>query len=303
MRRGHAPPPRGEGRQARSGGRTQRTAHCSSHLGDDHRSGLRALGAELPRSSPPHQPVGQCGPMGNAPAPVPSHRRVPLAGRPHRPRDDGRSGCRDGQDARRLREIRPRTSGPSGFYRRKVGERALPRRGEHAVHRGHGAGPQSDPSRHFAFSRPELLPRGRNRVRRARRQPAVRLDDELGCEHAPHRHAHHGALGRRRARPPAARSAFANRHSSGLGQGGVPCRGARGGGKSRRAAACADCLRRTDPRGDRPPRCRRRGQKLGVDQKRRPAARGNRSARHRKGQRGRQPPRSRSEGKRISVRE
>ena len=31
------------------------------------------------------QPVGQCGALGNAPAPVPAHHRISLAGRPYRP--------------------------------------------------------------------------------------------------------------------------------------------------------------------------------------------------------------------------
>ena len=41
---------------------------------------------ELPRLAGADQPMGQRRPLGNADAPVPADRRVPLAGGPHRPR-------------------------------------------------------------------------------------------------------------------------------------------------------------------------------------------------------------------------
>ncbi len=58
---------------------------------DHHRRGLRPLDRVLPRPAAAHQPVGQRDALGNAPPPFPAHRRIPLAGRPHRPRDEGGS--------------------------------------------------------------------------------------------------------------------------------------------------------------------------------------------------------------------
>ena len=50
---------------------------------------------QLSRPAAADQPMGQCGALGNAPAPVPAHHRIPLAGRPYRPCHRGRSGRRD----------------------------------------------------------------------------------------------------------------------------------------------------------------------------------------------------------------
>ena len=72
---------------------------------------LREVGAVLPRSADPHQPVGQRRALGNAPASVPAHHGIPLAGRPHGPRNRSRSAGRDEADARRLRDLRARSSG------------------------------------------------------------------------------------------------------------------------------------------------------------------------------------------------
>ena len=58
-----------------------------------HRHDVRQVGAVLARPADPHQPVGQRGALGEGDAAVPAHDRVPLAGRPHRPRD-GRRGRR-----------------------------------------------------------------------------------------------------------------------------------------------------------------------------------------------------------------
>ena len=72
----------------------RRTGRALCHppdLRNDHRRGLRPLDRVLPRPAAAHQPVGQRDALGNAPALVPAHRRVPLAGRPHRPRNPGRS--------------------------------------------------------------------------------------------------------------------------------------------------------------------------------------------------------------------
>ena len=57
---------------------------------DHHRRRLPALDPELPRPAAADQPVGQCRALGDAHAAVPAHRRIPLAGGPHRPRRRGR---------------------------------------------------------------------------------------------------------------------------------------------------------------------------------------------------------------------
>ena len=44
-----------------------------------------ALDQEPSRPAAADQPMGQCGALGNAAAPVPAHHRISLAGRPYRP--------------------------------------------------------------------------------------------------------------------------------------------------------------------------------------------------------------------------
>ncbi len=58
-----------------------------------------------------------------------------------------------------------------------------------------GAGPESDPGRHFAFSRTKLRARERYSVSEPRRQTGIWLDDELGDDHAHGRHRCYGARG------------------------------------------------------------------------------------------------------------
>ena len=70
---------------ARSRSQAGRAAGGAPHLRDHHRRRLLALDQEPPRPAAADQPMGQCGALGNAPAPVPAHHRIPLAGRPHRP--------------------------------------------------------------------------------------------------------------------------------------------------------------------------------------------------------------------------
>ncbi len=65
---------------------TGRAVRHPPHFGDHHRPFLRALDSQLARPAPAHQPVGQRGALGAAHAHVPAHHRIPLAGRPHRPR-------------------------------------------------------------------------------------------------------------------------------------------------------------------------------------------------------------------------
>ena len=206
---------------------------------------------------------------------------IPLAGRPHRARDRSRSARRDEADARRLRDLRARLSRAAGLHRREERERALSRRGADALHRGDGAGSQGDPGRHVAFPRAEFCASSSGiQFQIARRQAGVRLDDELGREHAPHRHRHHGA--RATTTASSCRRASRRRTSS-------SCRSRR---SRKRATRCSPRrtssptqLRAQTWHGEpldvrsRQARYRRRHEELGVDQERRAAARGDRPAR------------------------
>ena len=69
------------------------------------------------------------------------------------------SARRDRADAARLRNLRARLPRAARLHRREERRRALPRRGADALHRGHGAGSQSDPGRHVALPRTELRAR------------------------------------------------------------------------------------------------------------------------------------------------
>jgi hypothetical protein len=111
------------------------------------------------------------------------------------------------------------------FTRRKIGERTLPGRGPDTLHRSDGAGSQGDPGGHVAFSRAEFFPRQRHSVPDARRKTGVRLDDELGREHAQGRDRCDDARRRRRPHPPAADRAHAYRHPARHTKAGDPRRG------------------------------------------------------------------------------
>ncbi len=83
------------------------------------------------------------------------------------------------------------------------GQRALPRRRRHVLHRGHDAGPQGAAGRHVALPRAELRARQQHRLPDQGGDPRARLDDLLGRLHAPHRRPDHDPRGRRRPRPAA----------------------------------------------------------------------------------------------------
>ncbi len=82
------------GRQARAGRRARGAARRAADLRDDHRRVVREVGAELSRPAAADQPVGERRALGDAHAPVPAHRRVPLAGGPHRARHRARRPSR-----------------------------------------------------------------------------------------------------------------------------------------------------------------------------------------------------------------
>ena len=162
----------------------------------------------------PDQSMGQRRALGNAAPPFFAHDRVPLAGRPHRARDRSGSARGNEADARRLRNVCARSSGDAGFQRREIGERTFSRRGPDALHRSHGAGPQSDPGRHVAFPRAKFFARQRDQFQTREGKEefgwttswgmTTRMIGTLIMTHAR----------RRRLGPAAAHRAHACRHSS-----------------------------------------------------------------------------------------
>ncbi len=143
----------GPGRQARARGRARGAARRAADVGDDHRRGVREVGAELSRPAAAHQPVGERRALGDAHAPVPAHDRVPLAGGPHRARD-----ARGGASRRRCRCS---TSTPTFAEQcmampviqgeKTAGER-FPGAVADVLHRGDDAGPQGAAGRHSRTS-------------------------------------------------------------------------------------------------------------------------------------------------------
>ena len=95
-------------------GQAGRTADRASHERDDHRGHVRPVGPVLSRPADPDQPVGERRALGDAHAAVPADDRVPLAGRPHRPRHRSRGPRGNGQDAGRLRRLRRELDGHAG---------------------------------------------------------------------------------------------------------------------------------------------------------------------------------------------
>ncbi len=99
------------------------------------------------------------------------------------------------QEGHTVHETEAEAREETGVCRRKIGKRKIPRRGADNDDRGNGAGPESDPGRHFAFSRTKLRARERYSVSEPRRQTGIWLDDELGDDHAHGRHRCYGARG------------------------------------------------------------------------------------------------------------
>ena len=95
----------------------RRAARRPADLRNDHRHDVRQVGAVLARPADPDQPVGERRSLGEGDAAVPAHHRVPLAGRPHRPRDRRGGAGRDAADARRLPGLRRDRPGDAGHRR------------------------------------------------------------------------------------------------------------------------------------------------------------------------------------------
>ena len=94
----------------------------------------QGLDPVVPRPAAAHEPVEQRRPLGAAHAPVPAHRRVPVAGGAHLPRHRG-GGRRGGRHrSRGVPRRRPRTGWPSrSSGAARVRARDVPGRGLHAT--------------------------------------------------------------------------------------------------------------------------------------------------------------------------
>ena len=91
-RRGLQPAGRlGHARRRRGADRV--AGHPADQRGD-HRRGGQGLDPVVPRPAAAHEPVEQRRPLGAAHAPLPAHRRVPVAGGAHLPRHRAGSGRR-----------------------------------------------------------------------------------------------------------------------------------------------------------------------------------------------------------------
>ena len=110
--------------------RSRREADHPADVGNDHRRDVPEVDPVVARSARADQPVGERRPLGEGDAAVPAHHRVPLAGRPHRARDRGRSAGRDDEDPRALQGgVRERPRG-AGDRRPEERERKVCRRVE-----------------------------------------------------------------------------------------------------------------------------------------------------------------------------
>ena len=158
-----------------------------------HQLVLRQVDPELPRSSAPHQPVGQRRALGAAPPAVPPDDGVPVAGGTHRPRLGGRCpGLRPADPLRRLRGRhgeRPGHSRPEGTQDR---QRAL-RRCHHDVDlRGHDARRQGPADGDQPRVGPELRPGLRHHLPRRVRSAGPRVADVVGRLDPAHGRLGHG---------------------------------------------------------------------------------------------------------------
>ena len=233
---------------ARRQGEARGEARHPSDLRGHHRDDVRQVAPVLARSAHPHQPVGQRRPLGEGHAAVPADHGVPLAGRPHRARDRGRSRGGDAEDPRRLQGVRRDRTRDAGDRGQEERRREVRGRGEDLLDRGaDGRWPRAA-GRHVAQPRSEFRQGVRDQVPGPRQGRAACLDHVVGRLDAPHRRADHGARRRQRAR-----AAAQHRTVPGGDRADSPRRLARD-----RAAACAGDQgpvgRRRRPRDARRPR-------------------------------------------------
>ena len=163
------------------------------------------MGQLLPRPAAAAEPVGERGPLGAAPAPLPAHQRVPLAGGPHRPCERRRRRrLRPADPPRRLPRLPRRHPGAAALPGPQDRRGALRRRDQHDGLRGDHARPQSAAAGDQPRARPELRPRLRHHLHGRGRRGPDRLDDLLGRLDPPRRRPDHGTRRRAGAAPAAA---------------------------------------------------------------------------------------------------
>ena len=117
--------------------------HPADQRGDHRRVG-QGLDPVLPRPAAADEPVEQRGALGAAHAPLPAHRRVPVAGGAHLPRHRAGGRRRGRHRPRGLPRTWPRTGwrSPSSAARKSPAE-TFPGADLHARHRGDDARPQA----------------------------------------------------------------------------------------------------------------------------------------------------------------
>ena len=187
---------RGHPRRRRAAGRAPGGA---ADLRDGDQPPVRQVDPVPPRPAAADQPVGQRGPLGAAPAAVPAHHRVPLAGGPHRPRHlRGRPG-RDDAGPGGVPGVHGGHPGRGRGDGGEVGRRAVRRRRPHLHARGPDARRQGPPDGDQPQPRPQLRPRLRHPVPVGRGQARVRGHHLLGQLHPDARRGDHDP--RRRPRP------------------------------------------------------------------------------------------------------
>ena len=183
---------------------TRRTAGRPPDFRDDHRRVLQRVDSVLPRPAAADQPVVERRPLGTAPASVPAHGGVSVAGRAHRSRDArGRRGAH-AANARRVSGRGGQRRGDAGDPRTQEREREIRRGAADLYHRGHDGRRQGAASRHQPQPRTELRQSVRHSVSRREQSAPALLDDLVGHELAHGRRDHHDARRREGLAPAAA---------------------------------------------------------------------------------------------------
>ena len=197
-RRGLQPAGRVGHARRRQGAR--RVAGHPAHQRGDHRRVGQGLDPVLPRPAAAHEPVEQRRPLGAAHAPLPAHRRVPVAGGAHLPRHRAGGRRRGGHRASRRTARWPRSGWPS----RSSGAARAPARRSRAPSTRHAIeammrDTQGAPGRHQPHARTELRQGRRHRVPRPRQPAQEPLRHVVGLLDAHGRGDDHGPRRRLRA--------------------------------------------------------------------------------------------------------